>query len=160
MINDKKNKHIKTFSEFFENRKKNEPKKSEKVDWEARKTQWLSSIENLYNTVDIIIINNFKKAGFQVTNKKEKVRIFEEYIGAYDVENYSITADNIEIKFFPVGTIVIGAFGRVNMILPNETVKLVLHDWNDWRIVSGFGSTNELIEFNEESIVKLFQDNL
>ena len=108
----------------------------------------------------IIIINNFKKAGFQVTNKKEKVRIFEEYIGAYDVENYSITADNIEIKFFPVGTIVIGAFGRVNMILPNETVKLVLHDWNDWRIVSGFGSTNELIEFNEESIVKLFQDNL
>jgi len=160
MINDKKNKHIKTFSEFFENRKKNEPKKSEKVDWEVRKTQWLSSIENLYNTVDIIIINNFKKAGFQVTNKKEKVRIFEEYIGAYDVENYSITADNIEIKFFPVGTIVIGAFGRVNMILPNETVKLVLHDWNDWRIVSGFGSTNELIEFNEESIVKLFQDNL
>ena len=60
MINDKKNKHIKTFSEFFENRKKNEPKKSEKVDWEVRKTQWLSSIENLYNTVDIIIINNFK----------------------------------------------------------------------------------------------------
>jgi hypothetical protein len=161
MINDKKNKHIKTFSEFFENRKNDEPKKSEKkVDWEARKTQWLSSIENLYNTVDIIIVNNFKKAGFQVTNKKEKVRIFEEYIGAYDVENYSITADNIEIKFFPVGTIVIGAFGRVNMILPNETVKLVLHDWNDWRIVYGFGSSNELIEFNEESIVKLFQDNL
>ncbi len=75
-------------------------------------------------------------------------------------ENYFITADGIEMKFFPVGTIIIGAFGRVNMILPNETVKLVLQDWNDWRIVSGFGSAMKLIEFNEESIVKLFQENL
>lgn len=160
-MEDKKKKHIKTISEFLADRKKNEPKKTEKkVDWDKRKTRWLKSIDNLYNTVDSIILNNFQKAGFKVTSKKEKVRIFEEYIGAYNVDNYYVTADNIEIKFFPVGTIIIGAFGRVNMVLPNETVKLVLQDWNDWRIVSGFGSTMKLIEFKEENIVKLLQENL
>lgn len=160
-MDDKNKKHIKTFSEFLADRKKNEPEKTEKkVDWEARKAQWLKSIDNLYNTVDSIIVNNFRTANFQITTKKEKVRIFEEYIGAYEVENYFITADNIEIKFFPVGTIIIRAFGRVNMVLPNETVKLVLQDWNDWRIVSGFGSAMKLIEFKEESIFKLFQENL
>ncbi len=38
-MDDKKKIHIKTFSEFFENRKENEPEKTEKkVDWDARKT--------------------------------------------------------------------------------------------------------------------------
>jgi len=160
-MDDKKKKHIKTFSEFLADRKKSEPEKIEnKVDWYERKTLWLKSIDNLYNTVDIIIVNNFRNAGFEVSSKKEKVRIFEEYIGAYDVENYYIKADNFEIKFFPVGTIIIGAYGRVNMVLTNDTVKLVLHNWNDWRIVSGIGSTMKLIVFNEENIVKIFQENL
>lgn len=160
-MDEKKKRHIKTFSEFLADRKNNEPEMSEKkVDWEARKTLWLNSIDILYNKVDNIIVNNFRTAGFQVTTKKVNERIFEEYIGAYDLENYFITADNIDVKFFPIGTIVIGAFGRVNMILPKETVKLVLKDWNDWRIVSGFGSAMKLVEFNEVNIVKLFQDNL
>ncbi|NLM68277.1 MAG: hypothetical protein GX180_14060 [Enterococcus sp.] len=160
-MEDNKKKHIKTFREFLADRKKNEPKKVEKkIDWEARKTKWLTSVDNLYATVDNIIVNNFRSAGFHVTTKKEEVRIFEEYIGAYYIKNYFITADDIEVKFFPIGTIIIGAFGRVNMILPSETIKLVLQNWSDWRIVSGFGSAIELIEFKEESIVKLFQENL
>jgi len=160
-MDEKRKRHVKTFSEFLADRKNNEPEMSEKkVDWEARKTLWLNSIDSLYDKTDNIIVNNFRNAGFQVTTKKVKERIFEEYIGAYDLENYFITADNIDVKFFPIGTIVIGAFGRVNMILPKETVKLVLKDWNDWRIVSGFGSAMKLVEFNEVNIVKLFQDNL
>lgn len=86
--------------------------------------------------------------------------MYEEYIGSYEIDNYIIEANNILIKFFPVGTIIIGAFGRVNMLLPNDTVKLVLQDWNDWRIVSGIGSSMKLIQFNEENIVKLFQENV
>ena len=109
----KKKKHVKTFSEFLADRKNNEPEIPEKkVDWEERKTLWLNSIDSLYDKTDNIIVNNFRNAGFQVTTKKVKERIFEEYIGAYDLENYFITADNIDVKFFPIGTIVIGAYGR------------------------------------------------
>lgn len=160
-MDEKNKKHIKTFKEFLEDRNKNKSEKEEKkVDWDARKNQWLKSVENLYKIVDDIIVVSFKDAGYQVESKKEKIRLYEEYIGAYEIDNYTIQANNILIKFFPVGTIIIGAYGRVNMLLPGETVKLVLQDWDDWRIVSGIGSSMKLIEFNEENIVKLFQDNL
>ncbi|MFZ1462258.1 MAG: hypothetical protein WAU38_15795, partial [Ignavibacteria bacterium] len=149
------------FKEYLEVRKKNDTVKEEKkVDWQSRKIKWLSSVENLYETVDNIIVKNFKESGFKITANKEKIRLYEEYIGSYEIDNYIIEANNILIKFFPVGTIIIGAFGRVNMLLPNDTVKLVLQDWNDWRIVSGIGSSMKLIQFNEENIVKLFQENV
>lgn len=160
-MDEKNKKHIKTFKEYLEVRKKNDTVKEEKkVDWQSRKIKWLSSVENLYETVDNIIVKNFKESGFKVTANKEKIRLYEEYIGSYEIDNYIIEANNILIKFFPVGTIIIGAFGRVNMLLPNDTVKLVLQDWNDWRIVSGIGSSMKLIQFNEENIVKLFQENV
>lgn len=160
-MDEKKKNHIKTFKEFLEDRKKNEPEKEvKKVDWENRKTKWLKSLENLYEIVDNIIVKSFKESGFEVTTKKEKINLYEEYIGSYEIDNYIIEANSILIKFFPVGTIIIGAFGRVNMLLPSETVKLVLQDWNDWRIITGIGSTMKLIQFNEENIVKLFQENL
>ena len=160
-MDEDKKKHIKTFKEYLEVRKKNDTVKEEKkVDWQSRKIKWLSSVENLYETVDNIIVKNFKESGFKVTANKEKIRLYEEYIGSYEIDNYIIEANNILIKFFPVGTIIIGAFGRVNMLLPNDTVKLVLQDWNDWRIVSGIGSSMKLIQFNEENIVKLFQENV
>lgn len=157
----KNKKHISTFKEFLEERYKNKPdNEKKKVDWDARKNNWLVSVDNLYKTVDDIIIKSFREAGFEVNAKREKIRLYEEYIGAYEIDNYIIQANNILIKLFPVGTIIIGAFGRVNMLLPRETVKLVLQDWNDWRIVSGLGSSMKLIEFNEENIVKLFQENI
>jgi len=154
-------KQIKTFKEFLEARKKNaDEKEITKTDWDNRKIRWLKSIDQLYKIVDDIIVKSFKESGFEVSTKKESVRTYEEYVGAYEIDNYTISANSIVVKFFPVGTIIIGAFGRVNMMLPSETVKLVLQDWNDWRIVSGIGSAMKLIPFNEENIVRLFQENL
>lgn len=154
-------KNIKTFSEFLTDIKKNENDKSVKnIDWEARKLKWIASIDDLYNIVDEIIVSNLSKGGLPFTAKKEKVRLFEEYIGNYDVENYFIKAGRIDIKLYPVGTIIIGAFGRVNMVLPKGTIKLVLQDWDNWRIVSGLGSEMKLIDFNETNIVRLLQENI
>jgi hypothetical protein len=158
---DNKKKPILTFKEFLESRRKEQPKSLEKqVDWNARKAKWLNSIENLYKIVDDIIVKNLKDAGYNIVTKKEESRIFEDYIGAYSVSNYSIKTDQFEILLNPMGTIIIGAYGRVNMVLPKETVKLVLPNWNEWKIVTGIGNSMKLIEFNEPNIVKLFQDNL
>ena len=144
-------KQIKTFKEFLEARKKNaDEKEITKTDWDNRKIRWLKSIDQLYKIVDDIIVKSFKESGFEVSTKKESVRTYEEYVGAYEIDNYTISANSIVVKFFPVGTI----------MLPSETVKLVLQDWNDWRIVSGIGSAMKLIPFNEENIVRLFQENL
>jgi len=158
---DEKKKHLKTFKAFLDERKKAESTRAEKpVDWEARKNNWLKSVDNLYSIVDQVIVKSFEDSGFKVTKTKETVRLSEEYIGTYSIDNYYIKADTIQIKFFPIGTIIIGASGRVNMVLPSETIKLVLQDWNTWKIVSGLSSSMRLVDFNEENIVKLFQENV
>lgn len=160
-MDDNKKKPIKSFKEFLEERKINKPLKEEtQIDWDLRKKNWLNSVEFLYAIVDEIIINNFIESGYIVKSKKNKIWLNEDYIGSYEIDNYIIEVDNLSIKFFPIGTIIIGAFGRVNMLLPRDTIKLVLQDWNDWRIVTGIGSSMKLKEFTEENIVKLFQENL
>ncbi len=118
------------------------------------------AVDQLYRLVDELIVRNFQASGIQVSTRKEEVKIYEDYIGSYLMSNYIIEADGIAIKFFPVGTIIIGAFGRVNMLLPNETVGLVLQNWNTWRIITGIGSAMKLVDFNEGQLVKLLQENI
>ncbi len=154
-------KHLKTFKEFIEERKKQQSKSEErKVDWELRKSKWIHSVNTLYSHVDNLIVKSFQDAGIKVSKVKEKTNLHEDYIGSYEIDNYTITADDIKIKFFPMGTIILGAYGRVNMLLPSDTVKLVLEDWDIWKIVTGMGSSMKLIDFNEHNIVKLLQENL
>ena len=90
----------------------------------------------------------------------EETKLTEDYLGSYTVYNYIIDAESIKIIFNPIGTIIIGAYGRVNMVLPNETVKLVLVDWDNWKIVKGIAASMELIDFNEQNIIKVFEENL
>lgn len=154
-------KYIKTFKEFIEERKKQQSNKEEKqIDWNERKLKWINSVNTLYAQVDNLIVKNFEDGGLTVSKQKEKTNLHEDFVGSYEIDNYIITVDNIKIKFFPMGTIILGAYGRVNMILPSETIKLVLQDWNTWKIVTGVGSSMKLIDFIEENIVKLLQENL
>lgn len=154
-------KHFMTFKEFLESKKKEDTKNIKPLeDWDERRKKWVESIDKLYEVVDNIIISNLKAAGYTVTATKEDIRISEEYVGAYNTQNYIINADHINIKFNPIGTIIIGAYGRVNMLLPKETIKLVLAGWGHWKIVSGIGGSIKLVDFNEQNIIKIFQANL
>lgn len=155
-----KKKHIMTFKEFLESKKRKEKSQKKQVDWDGRKKKWLSSINDLYEMVDKIIISNFIEAQYNVKSDKEEIRIIEDYIGAYIVKNYIINTESIKIIFNPIGTIIIGAYGRVNMVLPNETVKLVLPEWGQWKIVKGIAGSRELVDFDEKNIMEIFQDNL
>jgi len=151
---------IKSFKEFIEDIKKDETKKNDKkIDWEERKIKWLKSIDKLYEKVDEIIVLNLENSGYQVNTEKEEVKNFEDYIGSYTFYNYFIKTEIFDIKFFPIGTLIIGSLGRVNMILSKETIKIVLSDWGIWKIVTRFGNSTKLIDFNEHNIVKIFQEN-
>lgn len=150
-----------TFKEFLENKKKEQKGSSEKkVDWEARKEKWLSALDTLYQQVDQLIVKNFQEAGYSVTTSKEETKITEDYIGTYTANNYIVDTDTIRILFNPIGTIIIGAYGRVNMVLPNETVILALPKWDEWKIVKGIGHARKIIDFNEQNLMEIFSDNL
>lgn len=157
-MNDRK--HIKTFKEFLKNKSEEINDDTKKVNWEERKYNWLKSIDELYILVDRIIVQNFNEAGYKVEVRKTEVRISEDYVGTYSTENYIINVGSLTVMFNPIGTIILGSYGRVNMVLPNETIILVLSNWIEWKIVSGFAQNRKLLDFNEENIVQIFEDNL
>ena len=53
-------------------------------------------------------------------------QINEEYIGIYDVASLEIQIGAIKVRFDPIGTLVFGAKGRVDIHGPHGTVKFVL----------------------------------
>jgi len=157
-VNNKGN-HQNSFKDFLK-KKKRENNTEKKTDWMKRKKMWVNSIKSLYEILDKLIVSNFKDAGYSVTTNTDELKITEDYLGSYYVQKYIINADNITITLNPIGSTIIGAYGRVDMLLPNETIKLVMPEWDNWKIVKGIGGSRELIDLNEANVFELFKENL
>lgn len=156
-----KKKHADTLQEFLEHKKVelNNPK-IKRVNWVLRKEEWIKAINELYNKVDELIVANFKKAGYNVTTEKEEIRISEDFMGSYTTYNYIVNADSLIIHFNPISGVMIGANGRVDMILPGGRVKLILSNDNKWSIADRFSVPMTLSDFNEKNIQKVLEDYL
>jgi len=147
-------KTVKTFKEFLSEKKNTQDGNKDKVDWHERKLKWLESIDLLYRWFDDNVSKSLKESGYDVKSSLEKITLYEDYIGSYETENYFIEGGPVSLKLFPAGTLIIGAFGKVNMQINGNTVKLVLEDWGKWKIVDGIGSSMRLRDLSEEHLVK------
>lgn len=122
--------HVDSFEEFL--RKKTEEKETKKVDWEERKIKWLESIDVLYKDINEWL-NPFIKEGLIKVETNKEITISEEYIGNYVVKRMDIYIGNDLVSLTPKGTLIIGAFGRIDMRGPNGEIILIQPEWNDWK---------------------------
>ena len=154
-------KHVLTFEEFLREKRIEQNKPGYKmVDWDIKKEQWLEAINNLYKIIDEVIVDKLRKAGYNIAVEQEPVRIIEDYMGSYDTYNYILKTNSFKIRFCPISAIMIQYNGRVDMILPKGTVKLILAENYTWKISQGFSVPMDLIDFNEKNIQRVFEDYL
>lgn len=106
----------------FEKFLKEEDTEAIKIDWNKEKDCFIKEIENFYSQV-----NEF------VEPYKEKIRIHnedytinEDYLGSYQTIKMILHIKNNDIVFTPIGTNLIGAWGRIDMEGKNGVVKFVL----------------------------------
>jgi len=150
-----------SFPEFLEKKRiELQNPKIKRIDWDLRKKEWLDAVERLYNYVDTIIVTSLIAAGYDVKTEKDEIKISEDFIGSYIINNYTIRTEQFKIYFNPLGTINYGFHGQVDMVMPTEKVKLVLTEKNEWKIVKALSVPMELMEFNEKNIQKIFEENL
>lgn len=153
-------KHILSFKEFVENQRiSKSSSKMSAADWDERKKRWLASIDSLYGLVDSIIVKGYQLAKVEVKTSKRSVTLQENYLGAYNVDVYQIEIPSLRkrILLSPVGTLLVQAYGRVDMELERRTVKLVMPKWDKWMIVMSSGSTQKLVDLNEANLINVFQ---
>lgn len=97
----------------LKDRLKQEIRSQEKsqIDWTKRKYDWIASVDELYGLVTNMF-NDYKTEGLLEFKWTEK-QISEEYIGSYAVKIlHLVFANGREIIVEPMGTLIIGAWGR------------------------------------------------
>lgn len=94
----------------------------EQINWEEKKQFFIEEIDKLYSTIDSYL-EPYKD---KIEVEDSEITIYEEKLGSYNVKKRNLSLKNTTIEMTPVGTILIGALGRVDMEGPNGSVKLVL----------------------------------
>jgi len=123
-------------------------------DWALRKNNGLFSVSKLYETVEQWLGELVSKGYVQLI--QEKMTLFEEHIGEYQIAKLEIDFGHHAVVLEPVGTRVARAYGRVYFFLRGEKAKgfmLILsqsdHGKNEWRVVNRMTRSDIRPVFNQ-----------
>ena len=135
---------------------------SKQNDAEKIKNNWISKIENLYSQTKEWF-DPYLKEGLFSENKKKKF-IHEEDIGHYEVTQLEYEFGKYSLIFEPMGTNIIGAFGRIDVYLTgkkSDKYMLVLlgDDFKsaNWFIAS-FQNKSNKFEFTKSHFEQIIEN--
>jgi hypothetical protein len=113
----------KEFDNFL---KKEEEKKKPPVDWNAKKKEWFQHLNKLYADIQEWLNDYIKNERIKL--EFSDFDIYEETLGKYTVQELKIYIGNNLAQLTPIGTVLIGTKGRVDLSGPLGTIKLILTD--------------------------------
>ena len=111
------------FSEFVR-RKTERVKAEEAVDWAKRRADWLQELEELYARMEGHL-EPYTQAG-EIRIERTPMQLREDHLGTYDAEKLTFKIGREKVVAKPIGTLLIGASGRVDLSGSRKTLKIVL----------------------------------
>lgn len=107
--------------------KKHESKSEEKeIDWQSQKDEWLEFIDQFYKTIEQWL-SPYREQG-TVSYSYKELQLTEEYIGTYTVKVMIVDFAGQKLTFEPIGTLLIGTKGRIDMEGVKGRVQFILAD--------------------------------
>lgn len=128
---------IQTLKDIIEKQKREE--EEVKFDPQEQINEYTVLVRNLYD-IALSAIAELIKDGL-IKAETEKKSIYEESLGQYEIDSLTLTINSKKIKFEPIGTMLIGSKGRVDVTGPFGKEKFIL-------IRKGVKSPSELIKVN------------
>ena len=110
------------FDEFIEQQSKSNT--DDLIDWDQQLTEWKTHLDKFNDAVKEYL-SRYLDSG-KVNIEESEISLHEEYIGSYLVHQLAIQLGNNKIQLKPIGTNLIAAKGRVDMLGPCGQVKFVL----------------------------------
>jgi len=108
----------------FVKREQTAAAEEERVDWAKERDEWLGHLKELYEQTESFLAN-YIKAG-EITVSYRDIELNEENIGSYRARQMILRIGRQEITLTPVGTLLIGAKGRVEVVGPAGRTRLLL----------------------------------
>ena len=113
-----------TFDDFVKQRTDQARQSAEVLNREETLVGWLRELDALYSAMEGYL-QSYTKSG-QITIERRSVELTEDYLGTYEAEALAMSIGNDEIIAQPVGTMLIGSSGRVDLTGPRKTLRIVL----------------------------------
>lgn len=112
------------FEDFIKRQTKE--KEEEKIDWNAQKREWINFVGDLYTNIENYL-DDFTKTG-DINIEYSDVSITEQNIGTYNIRRMTIIIGINKIVLTPIGTLLVGTKGRIDMVGPRGIKRLILAD--------------------------------
>jgi hypothetical protein len=96
----------------------------EPIDWDAVRDRWLSDLRELYSKVESLLAKYISTG--EIAYEYRDHNLNEENIGAYMAPMMILRIGRQKITLTPVGTLLIGARGRVDVVGPAGSTRFML----------------------------------
>lgn len=96
------------------------------VDWDGERKEWLGHLDKIYKKVESLL-HKYVSAG-QIQIGYRQVELNEENIGPYTAKQMVLRIGPKSVVLEPIGTLLVGAKGRVDIIGPAGNAQLLLVD--------------------------------
>ena len=141
-----------TFDDFVKQRTDQARQSTEVLNREETLADWRRELEDLYSAMEVYL-QSYTESG-QITIKRRSVELTEDYLGTYDAEALAMSIGNDEIIAQPVGTLLIGSSGRVDLTGPRKTLRMVLLEKGGPAMTITIAGDDRPIETSGHSLVR------
>ena len=114
------------FDDFVKRRTAQANETAEEADWEKTRATWLRELGRLYDCMEAYL-ESYTDSG-QIRIERRPVRLTEDYLGTYDAEKLTLFIGNDKVVAEPIGALLIGSRGRVDLSGARNTLRIVLLD--------------------------------
>ena len=94
------------------------------IDWIQVRDDWMKHLDEFYQLAEGFLQKYIDQGKVRITTATKQIT--EEHIGSYDVKSLEVQIGTVKVRLDPIGTLIVGAKGRVDMHGPYGTVKFVL----------------------------------
>ena len=134
------------FKEFVSKQNKAETKKA-MIDKEARINGFKTDVAELYHEIERWMASFIREGSVVVENKE--IDLFEEQLGRYRIEAKRLRIGLCNYNFTPIGTILIGADGRVDVSCGHNECMIVRKNGSWYKVRKG--ASIQCIKLDEAS---------
>lgn len=139
--------------DFFNEKQEKENK--EKVDWDKEKQEWLKNIalfnEQISKWLEEPLKNKLIKCSL------EDIEVNEYLMGTYKVPALTIQSGKDVVYFKPIGKLVLGFNGRIDMVSYSDSKPLVYINDKGWFLFEQT-KTRDLKPFDEKLFTELLKE--
>lgn len=138
---------------------------------EARRKWWIKAVEDLFTKVQVWL-EPLIKDGPLTFDTKELQIMSDGWLGSYKLQRAIIGLGRKTLEMNPVGSVIFGSFGRIDVKGPNGKLMLILEatqgpeeddfvpTGGQWFITNRVGSRRLQEELTQEAFERLFTDLL